>query len=291
MTSYKDLVSQFGSIGTKYLSGYLTPLKEEMVRSNLNILFEVYVGKMVLSTVVAFGAVLISSSIVFATIFRIPVLLSIAIAFVAAVATAFGVLTIYHSYPFQLITSKKASLQTSMPFAVSHMGAIASSGVPPFVIFKLLASIQEYGEVANEAKRIVRNVEAFGMDLTSAIKNVADRTPSVEFKQFLYGIVSITETGGDLKTYMENASKEALIDYRLKRQKYMQVLSTYADFYTAVLIAAPLFFISVLSIMSLIGGEILGMDIPTAIKVGVYVLMPALNTAFILFIHFTQPGG
>ncbi len=291
MTSYKDLVSQFGSVGTRYLSGYLSPLKEEMIRSNLNMLFEVYVGKMMLSTIVAFGAVLVSSSIVFATVFRIPILLSIAGGFVAAVAAAFGVLTIYHSYPFQLITSKKSSLQTSMPFAVSHMGAIASSGVPPFVIFKLLSGIQEYGEVANEAKRIVRNVEAFGMDLTSAIKNVADRTPSAEFKQFLYGIVSITETGGDLKTYMENSSKEALIDYRLKRQKYMQVLSTYADFYTAVLIAAPLFFISVLSIMSLIGGQIMGMDIPTAIKLGVYVLMPALNTAFILFIHFTQPGG
>ena len=122
------------------------------------------------------------------------------------------------------------------------------------------------------------------------MKNVADRTPSAEFKQFLYGVVAMTETGGELKIYMENSAKEALVDYRLKRERYQQVVSTYADFYTAILIAAPLFFISVLSIMSLIGGQVLGMDIPTAMKLGVYLVLPLLNISFILFIHFTQPA-
>jgi flagellar protein FlaJ len=177
-----------------------------------------------------------------------------------------------------------------MPFAINHMSAIASSGVPPHIIFKLLIDIKEYGEICNEARRIVRNVDIFGMDIISAIRNVAERTPSDDFKQFLFGIVSTIDTGGNIQKYLESSAKDALFDYRLKRQKYLQTLSTYADFYTAVLIAAPLFFISILSIMSLIGGQILGMSIPTAMHFGIYLLIPLLNVIFLLFVHFTQPS-
>jgi flagellar protein FlaJ len=177
-----------------------------------------------------------------------------------------------------------------MPFAISHIASIAASGVPPYVAFKLISDVKEYGEISNEARRIVRNVEAFGMDLVSAISNVADRTPSTELKQFLYSIISTIETGGDLKKFLDNAAKEALFEYRIVREKYMQTLSTYADFYTAVLIAAPLFFISTLSVMSLVGGEVFGLSIPTAMRIGIYALIPLLNIIFIIFIHYTQPS-
>ena len=178
-----------------------------------------------------------------------------------------------------------------MTFALNHMSAIASSGVPPFVVFKLLTNVREYGEVMEEAKRITRNVEVFGMDLLSAIRNVAERTPSEEFRQFLYGIVSTVETGGDLKSYLENSASNALFEYRLKRQRYLQILSTYADFYTAVLIAAPLFFVSVLAVMALIGGDIFGMPITVAMRIGVFIFMPLMNIIFLMFVHYTQPKG
>ncbi len=270
------------------MSNYLAPLKDEMVKSNLTMLFEVYVGKMMFFTFFSF---FISFSVLtFAlTLMLIPPLYTLVGALAVSGAIAFGILTLFHSYPFQLLTSKRYSIESNMPFAISHMGAIAGSGVPPFIMFKLLANIDEYGEIANEAKRIVRNVDVFGMDFTSAVRNVANRTSSISFKHFLYGIISTTETGGNIVDYLENSAKEAMFDYKLKREKYLQTLSTYADFYTAVLIAAPLFFVSVLSVLSLIGGEIFGLDIPTAIRLGIYIAIPLLNTVFILFIHYTQP--
>ena len=79
------------------------------------------------------------------------------------------------------------------------------------------------------------------------------------------------------------------MDYRMKREKYLTTLSTYADFYTALLIAAPLFFISTLSVMSLVGGQVMGMSINAAMKLGVYVFMPLLNMLFLLFLQLTQP--
>ncbi len=285
---YKDLVKVLGSFGVKRFSKQLAPLKEELIRSNLSVLFELYVGKMILFSIIGF-AVAFTFVFTFFTILGGTFFMGLVAALFTGITVALVMLTLYHSYPFHLITSKKNSIEANLPFAINHMAAIAASGVPPFVTFKLLSSIHEYGEVASESRRIVRNVESFGMDAVSAMRNVADRSPSGEFKQLIYGIVSTIETGGDLKRYLENAAKEALFDYRLKREKYMQTLSTYADFYTAVLIAAPLFFISVLSVMSLIGGEIFGLSIPSAMRLGVYVMIPLMNIMFLMFVHYTQP--
>jgi len=284
---YKECIRFFGRIGTKYLPSYFSPLREEILKSNLNMLFELYVGRMILTSSLFFITILIFVSTAM-TLFNFPLIFSLISGLVTAVTFSFIILTIYHSYPFHLLTTKRNSIENSMPFAMNHMGAIASSGIPPFTIFKLLSNVPEYGEIRNESEAIVRNMETFGMDITAAIKNVAERTPSPEFRRFLLGIVSTVETGGDLKKFLENSAKDALFDYRLKREKYLQTLSTYADFYTAVLIAAPLFFVSILSVMSLIGGEILGMSIPMAMRIGIYVLIPLLNTIFIAFIHFTQ---
>ncbi|MBI2971462.1 MAG: type II secretion system F family protein [Candidatus Aenigmarchaeota archaeon] len=286
---YKSSLRFFGKIGMKYLSSYVSPLKEEILKSNLNILFELYVGRMLFVSFLAFIAVFVSITAVSTILVGVPLWVAMIGGLIAGTTVGFGVLTVYHSYPYQLLTTKKSDIEGNMPFAINHMAAIASAGVPPSVLFRLMSYVPEYGEIANESKRIVRNVEVFGMDLNTAIKNVANRTPNESFRQFLYGIVSSIETGGDLKRYFEGAAKDALFEYRLKREKYLQTLSTYADFYTAVLIAAPLFFISILAVMALIGGSVLGLSIPDAMRAGIYFLIPLLNVAFIIFIHFTQP--
>ncbi len=286
---YKSTINYFGTIGTQYLGSYVAPLKEVISKSNLNILFEVYVGKMLFVSFTSFLVTFVSMSIISQIIFPLPLFFGITGAFIASITVFFLVLTLYHSYPFHLLTSKKSDIETNTPFAINHMAAIASSGVPPVVIFRLISNVKEYGEIREESKRIVRNIDIFGMDLPSAIKNVANRTPSDGFKQFLYGIVSTIDTGGDLKRFFESAAKDALFEYRLKRERYLQTLSTYADFYTAVLIAAPLFFISILAVMALIGGQVMGLSIPAAMRMGIFVLIPLLNTMFIIFIHYTQP--
>ena len=285
----KPMFVYFGKLGARRFPGWLNPIKQEIMKSNLNMLFEVYVGKMITMAIMAFLLTFSFIAAIFALI-GMPFELSLASALIASAAVSASILTLYHSYPFHLLTSKKTSIDTNGPFAINHMAAIAASGVPPFVVFKLLSTVPEYGEIANECKRIVRNVDTFGMDMITAIRNVADRTPSQDFRQFLYGMISTIDTGGDLRKYLENSAKDALFVYRLKREKYMQTLATYADFYTAVLIAAPLFFVAVLSIMSLIGGQIFGLSIPDAMRLGIFVMIPLLNSVFIAFIHYTQPS-
>jgi flagellar protein FlaJ len=269
---------------------YFKPLEEVIKLANIGVLYEVYIGRMVFLSLFSFIAVFIYMLFMLIFIGNLPVWFSIPGAFFIASLIAVGILTIFHSYPYQVMSSKKTSIENNLPFALNHMAAVAASGVPPAVIFRLLAGIKEYGQVAEEAAQIVRNMETFGMDMITSIKQVADRTPSAKFREFLYSIISTIETGGDLKKFLKAATQESLFEYRLRRERYLQTLSTYADFYTAVLIAAPLFFISILSVMAMIGGNIMGMSILDAMQLGIYFFIPLLNIVFIAFIHFTQPA-
>jgi len=286
---YRNMINSLGAFAVQYMPSYVAPLKEVTFKSNLGILFEIYVGKMFFVSIITFIATFIAVFILSLLIFPLPIMFGILSSFISATAAFLVVLALFHSYPFHLLTSKRGDIESNTPFAINHMAAIASAGVPPVVIFRLLSNVKEYGEIMQESRRIVRNIDVFGMGLTHAIRNVADRTPSDGFKQFLYGIVSTIDTGGSLKQFFENSAKDALFEYRLKREKYLQTLSTYADFYTAVLIAAPLFFISILAVMALIGGQVLGLSIPVAMQLGIFVLIPTLNIMFLLFIHYTQP--
>jgi len=101
-------------------------------------------------------------------------------------------------------------------------------------------------------------------------------------------MISTIETGGSLNEFLSEQAESALFDYQVRREKQIENLSTYASFYTALLIAAPLFLIAVLAIMNIIGGDLFGFAIGDIMNVGVYVVIPFINLLFIGALQLTQ---
>ena len=63
----------------------------------------------------------------------------------------------------------------------------------------------------------------------------------------------------------------------------------YADIYTTILIAAPLLFVAILAVLNVIGGTVFGLPINDIINFGVFIFIPLINVAFLIFIHSSQP--
>lgn len=285
----ENLVTIIGSYVVNKFPDLIKDLKNALSKSNLEIVLETFVGRLVIASTITLVISFFGLLYLFISLIKFPIIFSLPLSIIFSLVITFVTATIIYAYPLHLISSRRSGIEANLPFAINHMAAISTSGVPPFVIFKLISNVKEYGDVAKESTIVVRNMELFGMDVVSSVKSVASHTPSDQFRQFLYGFVASIETGGSLKTYLENSAKDALFDYKLKREKYLKSLETYADFYTAVMIAAPLFFVSILSVMSLVGGQIFGLDIQTAMQLGIFVMIPVINTAFLMFIHYTQP--
>lgn len=289
MVLKKISVKVCGKLTENYLDKFES-IKKPLEKSNLKYLFRVYVNIIVFLTLFSFIISFSFFLFLFVFIFRYLFVWGLIGSLLGSGTVSSLVFFLVYSYPINQSRKRKNSINTNLPFAVNHMSAIASSGVPPYVIFKLLTGFKEYGEVSEEATRIVRNVDTFGQDITSSIEQIAKETPSKKFEELLRGIISTVETGGNLQEYLRVQAKQALFDYRLKREEYMESLSTYADFYTAVLIAAPLFLIALLAIMNMIGRQFAGMNIQDLMTLGIYLIIPAMNSIFIAFVHLTSPG-
>lgn len=268
---------------------YFNPLKDALESSSIEVLPKTYIT---LSLSASFFAAACSVMIILfeaGIIYIGPIALALGLTLVPIVSFLL-VFSLFYMYPFQRVHEKALDINTNLPFAINHMSAIASAGVPPVKCFEMIAEFKEYGEVSSEAKNIVRRINVLGEDITQSIKYTAQNTPSRDFKELLFGILSVIQSGGNLKEYLNEMAEMALFNYKLSRKKYINSLSTYADIYTAILIAAPLFLVTILAVMNMVPGQgIAGISIIYFMSIGIYVIIPGLNIAFILFIMYTQP--
>jgi archaeal flagellar protein FlaJ len=260
-------------------------LKKKLFLANIKIPLRAYINLsffFVLLSVI-FSAIVIQG-IFLITDFGLPFMLKIVLSVFVPVAAGIIAFITAILYPSQKVNSRIKNFESNLPFALSHMSSVAESGVPPYVLFKIISEFEEYGEISTEAKKIVRNVDNFGLDPLSAIREVAKRVPSEEFKRVLLGFVSTTESGGNLQRYLKSVGEQSLFDWRIRREKFLQQISTYAEFYTGILIAAPLFFITMFALLGLINPTLGVVNLFFLTQLSIYVLIPLLNLIFLSFI-------
>jgi flagellar protein FlaJ len=279
-------VKLFGKLVDKH-AGFFRTLKVSLNEADTKILFRTYLSIIFFLTAFVF-IITFLIILVFSLYLGLDIILMLAGLIIVPSFSASLTFLAYCTYPISLAYRRKSDIESNLPFAINHMSAIANSGVPPRVIFKVLSRFKEYGEISREVSKITRNIEIFGMDELTSIKEVASKSPSRPFKDLLQGILTTIQTGGSLKSFLKEESSKAMFDYKIKRNKYIQQLSVYADFYTALLIAAPLVFVIILPILSIMQGSLFGFSMEDLIRIGM-VLLAALNVIFLVFLQLTQP--
>ncbi len=287
--TYTSLFNRMFSEIDRIYPSFFEPLKEAIDSADLKVTYRTYLGYMMSSSFIAgfLGAVMF---LIYSFVLNLNIAWTITGLFLIPSASAIVLFTTFYIYPFNAKRMRKQSIEANLPFAINHMAAIAQSGVPLERAFEMLVEIGDYGGVTDEAERIVRRIKLFGDDAIEAIDYVALRTPSEAFKELLYGINAIVQSGGNLREYLREMAHLALFNYRLSRRKYLDTLSTYADIYTAILIAAPLFLVAILAVINIIpDSTIMGLTVNDFMSVGVYGIIPGTNLLFILVLTLTQP--
>lgn len=275
----------YGPTVDKY-GEYFEDIKQDLKQANMDVLYRTYVAKMFLYST---GAIILGfiAGLLYSIQMSLPIIEMIRITIGAPIAAGLLIFGSMYLYPAQKAKSRKKSIESNLPFALNHLGAIATSGISPTAMFELLNTFEEYGGISNEAGEISRRVNVFGEDLTTALRDVAERSPSDDWSEVLYGIISTVETGGSLKSYLQEKADEAIFEYNMEKEKEIERLSTYASFYTAILIAAPVFLVVTLAVMNLLGGQIAGFAIRDLMWMGVHVAIPVINSLFVIFLAIT----
>ncbi|MCR4323699.1 MAG: type II secretion system F family protein [Nanoarchaeota archaeon] len=266
----EKLVPQIGSMAT------------DLKKANIRFLAPTYISMIIMSM---FLAIIASALIFFALMIINP---NNWIYFWVIVLLPSVTAMIFYTYPASEAKSVDKQINQEIPFATIHMAAIASSDIEPTKIFRIIAMSKEYIAIGKEARKIISQVEVYGYDLVTSLKNVASRTSNKQLSELLSGLATNISTGGSLKSYLEKKAENFLLDYKLERQNYSNLAETFMDVYISILIAAPLVLMMMFIVMNVAGLGLGGISITALLFISIAAVV-VINIIFLIVLNFKQP--
>ncbi len=190
-------------------------------------------------------------------------------------------------YPRVRGWERKKKIDGHLPYAIGWMSSMATVGVTPYMIFKKLAEAEEFfGEVSQEAKLLVKDVELLGFDFISALRNLGSVTPSKRLRSFIQGAVMNSLSGGEMGTYFITEAQETMEENRKTFADFITTLGMISEIYIIGLVAAPVFLIIMFSAMMMLKGTS-----PVILMAIIYGVIPVGSIMLLFLTDSLTPEG
>ncbi len=298
-SSYYTKVSSrfFSKVSLKLLSkNSFAKMEDELLKANLNYTPVGYVSIILMTT---FLSIFISGFIfLFFLFFNFSATLPIIsratqpinvrffetfwILIVGPVAT----FAFMYVYPTLEKESASGAINAELPFATISMSAISGSMMDPVRIFEILIMTNEYPALKKEFIKMINEINLYGYDLVSALKNTAKNSPSKELSELLTGLATTITSGGDLAEFFDERSQTLLFNYKIAQEKASRSAETFMDIYISTLIAAPMILMLLLIIM-----KISGLGVSMSFLSISFVISLVVSVVNIIFLAFLQMKG
>jgi len=204
-----------------------------------------------------------------------------------ALACCLVLFLLFILYPRVKGWERKGKIDGHLPYAICWMSFMATTGVIPYLIFRKLAETEEFfGEISQEAKLVVKDVELLGFDFVSALRNLSSATPSTHLRTFIQGAMTNALSGGEMGTYFVSKARETMEENRKKFTEFITTLGLISEVYIVGLVAAPLLIIVMFAAMMMMGGTS-----PMILMVIIYAVIPLGSMLFLLLTDALTPEG
>jgi len=275
----------FGDFSRK-IEPYFPDLKDELKKADLKISPQEYIANALFVSLLSFMITL--PSLAFFISFASA---SFLFGYLTSVTLAIGlpiiVFLIYINYPKSIIKEREKKIDTYLPFSTLYLSSIISSGLPLHKAIKTFTEFSEHKDFVSEMKKIVNDVEFYGLDILTALERAASRTPSRKLREFLYGILATIRSGGNVYTFVKERTADFFIDYRRKLADFSHSMTIYIEIYLVSVVLGTIFFIILTSVVSAIGGatqNILGLQLFM-----IFIFLPTVSILFLYLVKKAQP--
>lgn len=159
-------------------------------------------------------------------------------------------------WPYYTASERGRKIDNNLGRSYTFLHALSKGGLGTYEAMRELAEAEDaYGDVSVAFQKIVRNANKGDSSLSSAIREVAEKTPSDEFREFLNGLTNTIETGSDVSRYIESRAQRALEEARKKQENRLQMYELISEVYIIIFVAAPVFFI-ILQLVQAMAGSV-----------------------------------
>lgn len=219
-----------------------------------------------------------------AGVLGVPILITLLFAFGVGTLSGAATFGLIYGFPSFLATNRRKRMDLELPYVASHLSILATAGLPPARMFKLLEDSATTPQVASEANEVTRDVEVLGEDIITALEAERVRSPSKTFAEILEGFVATIRSGGNLTGYLQDATRVVMDLRRVAAKQLVESLATFAEVYVTLMVVFPLLVIVMFSVMSIIGGGLGGFSTSAMMTVVTYLIIPASGLAVIVML-------
>ncbi|KYH37909.1 MAG: hypothetical protein AYL28_004870 [Candidatus Bathyarchaeota archaeon B23] len=203
-----------------------------------------------------------------------------------------GLLTLLLSlyYPLYKRNQRRTQIDDSLLYALSYMAALSAGGLPIERIMERISEVEESEALRLIAGKFIADVRVFGFDVPTALRDVARRSPSELMEKLLEGVRNVVQTSGDLRGLLTYEVRRMLGRKREKLKRMMSTLVYLGELYVSLLVVAPILFILILTVLSVIGGNPLGIPPQIQLNLLVFVGIPTMAAGFTIVLDAIMGG-
>jgi len=139
---------------------------------------------------------------------------------------------------------EKNSLEKELPYFITFITLLATSGFGPYTIFQKTKSLEILPMAKSQSERILKRIEILGIDPISAINQIKEKTSSKLYSDFLGGYVAAIEGGGDVVSYLKSKMNGAFDSYaETEKQKITKVKALVESYMTIQIVILAVYII------------------------------------------------
>jgi len=261
-----------------WFSKNMPQLRDDIQKSNFAITPEAHISLVLFFTIIGMIPTILGVYVIFAYksiigIFLLPI---------APIAFALGLMA-----PKLSQSSRASAIDNELPFVIGYITTLAGGGISPLVTLERLSNVDLYPAIAKEAKRILMDINVFGMDPVSALDKAARYNPNKALSDFLGGYTSILKTGGDIVSFMESKLRDIFAYRTIKMKSAAELIGTFAEAYISIAVILGISFFVLFAVQALLGQG--GGASLTSVVIFSVIFIPLVSALFIFMVHSIQP--
>ena len=213
-------------------------LQERLKRAGINVPAAVHSAEVVVTTVVATVAMAAVGLLLFLEVLHNPIwyLYVLGLAGLGAISVAAG----FRFLVDTRIANRKDALERELPFTLSELSVLASTGTSPIRLVRRMAQRDHDPAMTATFREIVYRADVQGKDLITALAETAKESPSTPVRDTLWDLANMIHQGGNLDEYLRGKSDDIMRLKRLVQKEFIERLSTFLDMYVSLVLVGVL---------------------------------------------------
>ncbi|MEX0764671.1 MAG: secretion system protein, partial [Nitrosopumilaceae archaeon] len=120
---------------------------------------------------------------------------------------------------------QKKKIERELPYFITIVTLLATSGLGPYFIFKKLKEINLLPTIKIESEKILKRIDLLGLDPLTAMNQAKDKPSSKALGEFLTGYVSSIQSGGNVLNYLKSKMTTAYENHENAQKQSIEKVS------------------------------------------------------------------